>query len=75
MPAEEMQTSGARHRLSGPKAAHLRRNGLVAGARDWYYAPSGSFALSPGNPAAPWGEQRRTRVALRIPLVQLTEAA
>ncbi|WP_296602228.1 hypothetical protein [Nocardioides sp.] len=75
MAVEETHASVDRYRLSGPEAAHLRSNGVVARAQDWYYAPLGSFALAPGNPAAPWGEYRRRRVDLTPKATRVGNAA
>lgn len=51
--------------LTPGQIATLRRTGLIARARDWYYAPCGSLALSPGDPGLPWGEGRRRRIDLQ----------
>jgi hypothetical protein len=58
--------------LTNRQIAHLQRNGLLAGAQNWYYSPDGAFALAPIHPDAR-SPQRRKRVYL-APVTSLKAA-
>lgn len=62
-------------RLTPHQTAALRRSGLLARSHEWYSSPCGSFALAPGDPAAPWGTGERTRVNLNEAAASMREAA